>query len=155
MADVENMLVIMINRILPPSPSPEATTGGQPLGGGERVEQEGGSGEGVGDSGGGVGKESGKVEGDGVEEGEGQRAGDPVQEGQEGEGEGYNGIHVGPIPRMTCHVLETNDVSHEVFKPRDSQSNATQYKCDSPKTVIFNEKMSCLRRDSNPQHSAF
>ena len=107
-ADVENMLVIMINRILPPSPSPEATTGDQPLGGGERekgVEQEEGSGEGA-------GEESEKVKGEGVEEGEGQGAGDPVQEGQEGEeGEGYNGINVGPIPRMTCHVLETNDVS--------------------------------------------
>ena len=86
------------------------------------MEQEGGSGEGVRGREGGVGKESGKVEGEGVEEGEGQRAGDPVQEGQEGEGEGYNGIHVGPIPRMTCHVLETNDVSHEVFKPRDSNT---------------------------------
>lgn len=107
-ADVENMLVIMINRILPPSPSPEATTGGQTLGGGERekaVEQEGGSGAGA-------GEESEKVKGDGVEGGEKQGAGDPVQEGQEGEeGEGYNGINVGPIPRMTCHVLETNDVS--------------------------------------------
>ena len=30
-------------------------------------------------------------------------------EGGEGGGEGE--VNIGPIPRMTCHVLETNDVS--------------------------------------------
>ena len=29
---------------------------------------------------------------------------------------------------------------HEIFKPQDSQSNTTQCKCNSPKTVIFKEK---------------
>ena len=34
---------------------------------------------------------------------------------------------------------------HEIIRPRDSQGNTTQY--NSPKTVIFKEKMTCLRQD--------
>lgn len=96
-ADVENMLVIMINRIMPPLPSPENSTGGHLAGGGEGEKEEG------------QGRDNGEeVAGGDKNEGDKERE-DSVQE-DEGE-EGYNGIHVGPIPRMTCHVLETNDVS--------------------------------------------
>ena len=32
-------------------------------------------------------------------------------EEEESEDEENKGVHIGPIPRMTCHVLETKDVS--------------------------------------------
>ena len=50
--------------------------------------------------------------------------------------------------------MQTDNVTsmHEIIKPRDSQSNAIQH--NSPKTVIFKEK-NCLRRDSNPRHTAY
>lgn len=111
-ADIENVLVIMINRILPPSPGEESTQregregggkeGEEGEGGGREVETLGGGGEGEKEQKG-SGVEVGGESGEAGESGKGE-------EGGEGEGE-FNGVNIGPIPRMTCHVLETNDVS--------------------------------------------
>ena len=111
-ADIENVLVIMINRILPPSPGEGSTqTEGREGGGKEGEEGEGGEREVETLGGGGEGEKEQK--GSGVEVGgESGAAGESGkgEEGGEGEGE-FNGVNIGPIPRMTCHVLETNDVS--------------------------------------------
>ena len=151
-ADIENVLVIMINRIMPPSPS-DPPQGGGTLREGEGVEHgmgEGGKGDGVDKEGEGSGEggkenvgmkegeegerrrvESDSREDEGVEGGteeeggekekggggEGEKTekdrqpGQNVGEEEEGkEEDGGNGINVGPIPRMICHVLETADV---------------------------------------------
>lgn len=115
-ADIENVLVIMINRILPPSPGEGSTQReGREGGGKEGEEGEGGEREVETPGGGGGGEGEGEKEqkGSGVEVGsESGEAGESgkSEEGGEGEGE-FNGVNIGPIPRMTCHVLETNDVS--------------------------------------------
>ena len=128
-ADIENVLVIMINRIMPPSPA-EPPQGGCTL----EVGDPGRGGEGDSeemkdeDRNESIGRTKEKNEGvvdrvevrEGVKEdgsddpektGEGTRKGltEEVEEGEEDEG--YNGAHIGPIPRMICHVLETKDVS--------------------------------------------
>ena len=179
-ADIENVLVVMINRVLPPVPGDrpsqgEVEEGGGSGGGGEGEgvrevgekgegvrcegveergnsdeveeagnrkggegagrEKEGGQGEGgekeggQGEGGQGEGGEGGQGEGGEKEGGQGEggqgeggqgEGGEKEGEGGEkegGQGEGgevkeeeeYNGV--GPLPRMTCHVLETNDVS--------------------------------------------
>ena len=107
-ADIENVLVIMINRITPPSPA-DPSQGEEGIGvkGREsveaRVEGKGKGEEEVGE----CGKEGG---GGGVERTEREKDVGQDSLGEEVE-EGDNGMHVGPIPRMICHVLETKDVS--------------------------------------------
>ena len=105
-ADIENVLVIMINRITPPSPA-DPSQGEEGIGvkGRESVEArvEGKGEEEVGE----CGKEGG---GGGVERTERDKDVGQDSVGEEVE-EGDNGMHVGPIPRMICHVLETKDVS--------------------------------------------
>ena len=152
-ADIENVLVIMINRIMPPSPSNPPQGGGGTLREGEGVEHglgEGGRGDGVDkeEEGSGEGRrenvgtkegeegerrrvESDSREDEGVEGGTEEEGGEK-EKGEGGEGEetekdrqpgqnvgeeeegkeedGGNGINIGPIPRMICHVLETADV---------------------------------------------
>ena len=153
MADIENVLVIMINRIMPPSLSDPPQGGGGALGEREGVEHglgEGGRSDSVDKEGEGSGegekenvgmkegeegerrrvesdsREDEGVEGDTEEEGDekekgggGKRKetendrqpGQNVGEEEEGKQEdGGNGINIGPIPRMICHVLETADV---------------------------------------------
>ena len=105
-ADIENVLVIMINRIQPPAAREGSVQeeekreneegGGEKGDGGERM------GNGGGEGGEGVKSEDGEGGKGEVGEGEG---------GGEEDGEEFNGLNIGPIPRMTCHVLETNDVS--------------------------------------------
>ena len=149
-ADIENVLVVMINRFMSVTSPAESTQGGR----GEGVRGEGGGGGGEGEgvesvenevegSEGGESGEAGEGGGEGsvgcggggdrVEEtqsdstgvvqeagqGEGQGEEEGDSEGQ-GEGEGdnedsYCGVNIGPIPRMTCHVLETKDVSKPSF----------------------------------------
>ena len=109
-ADIENVLVIMINRVLPAAPG-EVSQGGEAEKKGEKEEKEGGEGE--------TGRPGSGEEGEGVKEGvevgESEKKEAVVGGGTEGGGEGGSGEEefngVGPIPRMTCHVLETNDVS--------------------------------------------
>ena len=104
-ADIENVLVIMINRIQPPA-AREGSVQEE-----EKRENEEGGGE-KGDGGERMGNGGGDG-GEGVksEDGEGGKVGESGK-GEVGEGDGeFNGLNIGPIPRMTCHVLETNDVS--------------------------------------------
>ncbi|CAI8025250.1 Amyloid-beta A4 precursor protein-binding family A member 2, partial [Geodia barretti] len=106
-ADIENVLVIMINRIQPPAAREGSVQeeekreneegGGEKGDGGERM------GNGGGEGGEGVKSEDGEGGKGEVGEGEG---------GGEEDGEEFNGLNIGPIPRMTCHVLETNDARH-------------------------------------------
>lgn len=135
-ADIENVLVVMINRMPPPPPPPpqggrggdgdvqkveeKQVEGGEVEGevrenkeGGGRVEEE--NREGEQNEGGHVEGKEAEVQGEG--DGEGQ-AGEGEGEEEEGEGEGERKgerdgdgeTQTGPIPRMTCHVLETSNV---------------------------------------------
>lgn len=149
-ADVENVLVVMINRVPPPSAGDSADKRvnvendeqseaneamkkeeeekekEEELTEGEEEavrtqEDEGGGGEGEGGGKGGKEIEGGR-EAENKEEAK-EDSGDSVEktgsqvtaEEEEGSGEGeMTGLNIGPIPRMTCHVLETNDVSSSV-----------------------------------------
>lgn len=121
-ADIDNILVIMINRILSATSPVEPPQGGKGVGvvEGESVVRE------RGEQGGDVENEvddSDSVKGSGeervkesqndsteiVHESQGDRDGEEVDQN---ESESYSEVNVGPIPRMTCHVLETKDVSN-------------------------------------------
>ena len=109
-ADIENVLVVMINRVLPPAPGDDPSQGESGEGGdggdGEVESGDGGAGEGVNVS----AEKSEDVSGEGVQGGEGgEESGSEAGQQKETTEPEYNGV--GPLPRMTCHVLETNDVS--------------------------------------------